>query len=395
MQPKLPRSMALALAASACAVAIFIGANLLRSPVPLPEPTRAPAPQATLAPAPAPAPEAPALTLSQAVGQRIIYSYGGYEPPTRLRELIRRGEAGGVILFKRNVASQQRLARTMRGLQAIRRPKGAEAPLLIMIDQEGGLVKRLPGPPLRSPRQVGRAGSVEAARREGVATGRYLRSCGVNVNLAPLVDVARPGTYQERTSRAYGRDASLVARMGGAFAAGMREQNVVPCFKHFPGMGAAPVDEDLKVNRLDIPRKTLDRVDLMPFKQADEASMVMTSTGLFPSLDKQPALFSPRVVRGELRRKIGFVGLTITDDLEVPALLPYGSATERGRRAILAGNDLLLYCVSLDEGRKALTGLTRLYKQKKLDENELYTTTARVLAFRAKLDASPPRSAAG
>ena len=341
---------------------------------------------------PTPSPKATAtpnavgsLKLSQAVGQRIIYAYDGLTPPARLRELIRRGEVGGIILFKRNVGSSARLAATMRELQAIRRPRGLEAPLLVMTDQEGGQVKRLPGPPMLSPRQIGRSGSAQTARREGVEAGRYLLSCGVNVNLAPVVDVARAGTYQEKTSRAYGRDAKLVANMARAFADGMASEGVSACFKHFPGLGAGAANEDLKINRMELARKTLDSVDLLPFRQAGTGSMVMTSTGVYPLLDSQPALFSRRVVMGELRGRLGFRGISITDDLEVPAMQSFGTTTERGRRAILAGNDILLYCASLDEGAKALRGLTKLYEQNRLDRRDLYETTARVLAFRARL----------
>lgn len=350
------------------------------APAPTAEAPATPTPKSTATPNPV-----ASLKLSQAVGQRIIYAYYGFRPPARLRELIRRGEAGGIILFKRNVQSSARLAATMRELQNIRRPRGLEAPLLIMTDQEGGQVKRLPGPPTLSPRQIGRSGSAQTARSQGIDAGRYLRGCGVNVNLAPVVDVARADTYQEKTFRAYGRDAGLVSKLARSFADGMAAQGVAPCFKHFPGLGAAPSNEDLKVNRLDLGRKTLDAVDLLPFKQAGPHTLVMTSTGVYPHLDKQPALFSRRVVTGELRGRVGFRGISITDDLEVPAMLSYGTATERGRRAILAGNDILLYCVSLDQAVLALRGLTKLYEQDKLSTRELYATTARVLAFRARL----------
>lgn len=332
-----------------------------------------------------PSAETPQISLSQAVGQRIIFSYEGYSPPDRLKELIRRGEVGGIIIFKRNVASPSRLAATLNELQSIPRPAGLEAPLLVMIDQEGGRVKRLPGPPERSPQAIGRKGSTEVAREEGVNTGRYLKSHGVNVNLAPLMDVARPGTYQERSLRSYGSDANLVASMADAFATGLLQENVVPCFKHFPGLGMASTDEDMKVNRLDLSLAELNTVDEAPFKRASANSMVMTSTALYPKLDDQPALFSKRIVTGELRDKLGFKGISITDDLEVPAMQSYGSTTERGRKAIEAGNDLLLYCVSFKQTEKALRGLTELYKSKKLNTDDLYATTSRVLAFRTRL----------
>ena len=256
------------------------------------------------------------LKLSQAVGQRIIYAYDGWTPPRLLREMIGRGEVGGIIIFKRNVKSDSHLAATLKQLQAIPRPAGLKAPLLIMVDQEGGRVKRLAGPPGQSPGRIGRIAS------------------------------------------------------------------------------AAFTNEDLKINRLNIQLVKLTKTDLFPFKRAPARSMVITSTGIYPALDKQPALFSKRIVMGELRQKLGFAGISITDDLEVPALQSFGSTTTRGKRAIEAGNDLLLFCVSLREGQKALLGLTALYRNKRLDSKELFRTTARILAFRQSLQNDGARKAA-
>src|SRR5436305_1093954 len=162
---------------------------------------------------PAPAPAPPALTTRQLVGQHMIYSYGGVSPPPALERRIRGGEAAGVILFGRNIASRARLRATIARLQALPRPAGLRAPLLVMIDQEGGFVKRLSGAPSRSPAAIGRSGSAALARREGAATARNLRAVGVNVDLAPVLDVARPGSFQERLERSYSRDPAKVAAL--------------------------------------------------------------------------------------------------------------------------------------------------------------------------------------
>lgn len=395
---KFPRDFVAALLVLTGIGAIFLGTHWFRPTGTPQNPTAAQPilPTATVSPSPTASPtpddgiddEVATLRLSQAIGQRIIYSYEGYAPPQQLKNLIARGEAGGVIIFKRNVRSAAHLATTLQQLQSIARPAAVSSPLLMMIDQEGGSVKRLPGPPTRSPREIGRLDSSAVARQEGLDTGSYLKASGINVNLAPLVDVARPGTYQERSSRSYGRSSPLVAKLATAFAAGLQEGGVVPCFKHFPGLGAAFSDEDLKVNRLELPLRELNSVDLPPFRGAGAHSLVMTSTGVYPALDTQPALFSRRIVTGELRDKLGFAGLSITDDLEVPALQSYGSTTERGRRAIEAGNDLLLYCVSLTQARRALQGLTKLYENQKLDSRQLYQTTTRILAFREQMNSN-------
>lgn len=339
--------------------------------------------------APKPKPPVLKLTLSQAIGLRMIYGYDGFTPPPRLRRLIARGEASGVIIFKRNVKNVSHLAATMRALQAIRRPRGLNAPLLIMVDQEGGRVKRLPGAPTLSPAQIGRVASLEDAQQvaynEGVATGRSLRKLGINVNLAPVVDVARPDSHTEQWSRSYGRNAQRVSTLAASFARGMAQEGTLACWKHFPGLGGAMVNEDLKVNTLSVADGTLQDVDLLPFREAPPNSLVMTSTAIYPVLDRRPAMFSSRVVRTVLRKRVGFKGLAITDDLQVPAMKSFGSPTRRGLLSIRAGNDLLLYCQSLNESETALRELTQMAQRRELDADELQQTALRIVAFRAKM----------
>lgn len=147
------------------------------------------------------------LTPVQLAGQRIIAGYRGYKPPPELRRRIRRGEVGGVILFRRNVKSRDQVADVIERLQAVPRPHDVDEPLLVMVDQEGGSVVRIPGAPRRSAADVGASGSERAARATGRAAGRTLRAARVNVNLAPVVDVARNGSAMQRERRAYGTDA--------------------------------------------------------------------------------------------------------------------------------------------------------------------------------------------
>ncbi len=148
--------------------------------------------------APAQEPPAPRLTLGQAIGQRFVFPYGGAAPPRRLEQRIRRGEAAGVILFGRNVRSVAQVRRVVRRLQAIPRPAGLDAPLLVLVDQEGGPVRRLPGSPRRAAAQMRTAGT---AGSSGAAAGRLLRSAGVNVDLAPVADVGRPRSALRRERR--------------------------------------------------------------------------------------------------------------------------------------------------------------------------------------------------
>jgi len=333
--------------------------------------------------------EAARLPLAQAVGQRIVVSLPGTGVPAALARQIRRGEVAGVILFARNVASRAQLRTLTARLQRERRrgPAPLRArPLLVMIDQEGGLVKRLPGAPSRSAAGMGATGSVAAVRAEGVATARNLRDVGVDVDLAPVLDLGLPGSFQRATGRAFGASAAAVARYGGAFADGLAAGGVLAAAKHFPGLGRATSDEDLRLNRIDAPLATLRADDEAPFRDAAARGvpLAMVSTGVYPALSAQPAMFSPRIATTELRDEVGFRGVSISDDMEVPALA--GVSPERkALAAVRAGDDLLLFCQSLSAAQRGAAALVRAVRAGTLPRAVVDDGADRVLALRDRL----------
>jgi beta-N-acetylhexosaminidase len=320
------------------------------------------------------------LSTRQLAGQRIVTGFAGTSAPKSLLRRIHRGELGGVIVFSSNIRSRKQLHGLTRSLQKAR-PKGAP-PLVVSIDQEGGLVKRLSGAPSLSAAQMGSRNSARVARRQGAATARNLRSVGVNVNLAPVLDVARPGSIMERQRRSFSRSAARVARIGGAFARGLDSGNVGATGKHFPGLGAARKNQDLKVNRIGLKLKTLRRVDERPYKaSAGSLRLVMLSSAIYPALSRSPAVFSRRVVNGELRGYASFKGVTISDALDASAMSRYGSRGRRAVRAAKAGVDLLLYT---DDGNS--TGaLVAAARSGSLSRAALRASARRTLKLRASL----------
>lgn len=324
------------------------------------------------------------FTDAQLAGQRIVVGFDGSSAPGALLRRIERGELGGVIVFTRNLGSRSQVRSMTSAFQraAARAPGGRR--LLIMVDQEGGQVSRLTGPPRRSPAQVGATGSAAVARKEGRATARNLAGVGINTNLAPVIDVARPGTNMRKLGRSYGGDTERVTRLAGAFAEGLRAGGVLSCAKHFPGLGLARGDEDLRLNRIAEPLAQLRAIDEPPFT-ATGAQLVMVSTGIYPALDDAPALFSRTITTGELREHLGFQGVSITDDLEVPALQRSGSPAELGLAAARAGNDLLLYAQSVESGFSAARALARSLKDGSLDRGEFQSATRRAIDMRTGL----------
>ncbi|HEU4658049.1 MAG TPA: glycoside hydrolase family 3 N-terminal domain-containing protein [Capillimicrobium sp.] len=323
------------------------------------------------------------LPLRQALGQRMVYAYDGLRPPPALRTAIRRGEAAGVILFARNVRSVAQVRRTVAGLQRIPRPAAVDEPLLVMVDQEGGPVRRLPGAPEQS---AAATPAAAAARANGRAAGRSLRGAGINVDLAPVVDVGRRGAALEREGRLYGRDPARVSELGAAFATGLGDAGVAATYKHFPGFGAATVNTDDAPARVELPLATLRRVDLRPYEDPPgDVRLVMLSTAVYPALDPRPAAFSRRWVVGELRGRLGFDGVTITDDLQSPAVARFGTPAQLAYYAASAGVDLPLFAKDLATGRRAYAGLLEAARQGKLDRDAIEASARRVLALRASL----------
>lgn len=344
--------------------------------------------------APAPsltAPIAPALpaglTDAQLIGQKVIYSYGGAAPPAALIRRIRRGEVAGVIVFADNIPSRRTLRSAIRRLQAIPRPAGLRAPLLVMIDQEGGFVKRLSGAPSRSPAAIGATRSTAIARSEGRATASNLLDVGVNVNLAPVVDVGRPGSFQQRIKRSYSSDPAVVSALGSAFAAALQSRHVAATLKHFPGLGVIARDEDSQAQRVRLSLSRLRAVDERPFAAgiAAGAGLVMTSTAIYPALSNRPALLSRSVSTGELRGHLHFTGVSVTDDLTTRGLGPFGTPATLGLAATRAGNDLLLYAGGYDSAAGSADAVTGAARSGRLNRTELRASVARILALRATL----------
>ena len=327
---------------------------------------------------------APALTQRQAVGQHMIFAYDGLQPPPALRRRIARGEAAGVILFTRNVRSAGQVRSAMRSLQAIRRPPGLRAPLLVMVDQEGGPVRRIPGAPARAAASVTSAGQ---ARADGRAAARTLRGAGANMNLAPVADVGRAGAALQRERRTYGRSSADVGRRAGAFARGLREGGVRATAKHFPGFGAASVNTDNAAQSIGLPLSMLRDVDEAPFGQLIEAGVdaVMVSTAVYPALDELPAAFSRPWVTDELRGRLGFRGVSIADDLGTPAVAAFGSNRRRAVLAVQAGIDLPLFSSTYGAGAQAAEGLLAAARDGRLDPEGLREGARRVVALRSRI----------
>nr|WP_207186925.1 glycoside hydrolase family 3 protein [Rhodovulum imhoffii] len=248
----------------------------------------------------------------------------------------------GFILFARNIETPGQVRRLTSDLRTV---AGHEAPILI--DQEGGRVQRM-GPPhwrawLPALEQALAAGQ-QAARvlyLRNRLIAAELRAVGLDVNCAPLADVARPETHKILKNRCYGFDAATVIAGARATAEGLLAGGVLPVLKHIPGHGRAVVDSHLDLPRVSAPRSALEE-DFAPFRALADLPMAMTAHIVFDAIDPcAPVTVSPAGIR-LIREEIGFDGLLMSDDLSMEALR--GSLAVRTRAALDAGCDVVLHC---------------------------------------------------
>src|SRR5256885_15444620 len=197
-----------------------------------------------------------ALTPEQQAGQRVIFSYTGLTVPGALLDQIAAGQAAGVIFFGDNISDLDQISGVVAQLRDAAKDSPVAAPPLLMTDQEGGRIRRLPGAPELSEKQIGLADDpVAAATDAGTGAGRLLASVGMTVNLAPVLDVFRePGDFADQFERSYSQDPQVCGRLGSAFLTAQQAIGVAATAKHFPGLGAAAADEntDLKPVTLDV-----------------------------------------------------------------------------------------------------------------------------------------------
>lgn len=321
------------------------------------------------------------LSTAQLVGQRITTGYVGTTPPKSVLRAARTGRIGGVILFTNNMPTPAVARRAIKKLQAAAKA-GGMPPLFVMIDQEGGIVQRLPTlPPTRTPASMGRSSNpARTGRSQGLATGRALKKYGFNVNLAPVVDVPKVKN-SFLGNRAYSRNAEVVADAACAFAAGNEQGRVAATFKHFPGLGRAGADTDFNDVDIKATRAQID-ADNKAYTQCPATpTFVMMSSARYSKLgiDRPSSLEKDTYT---MLAETGFRGLTITDALETPQ---YGNGTTTARSALRAGVDVLLWGQAWGRAMKARTRLLADVKAGRVTRAELEPGVERIVALKLKL----------
>jgi len=286
---------------------------------------------------------APAATpLEALVGARLVVGMQGTMPSPALLDRIRRGRVGGVILMGANVENAPQVRAVTARLRAAAGVGGRR--LLIMTDQEGGLVRRFRWAPPAVSGEVLGTRTEGAIRRTGRATATSLDRLGVDVDLAPVADVPGvPGSFVAATDRGFSTKPTRAAKGVTAFAAGLLDGGVAPTLKHFPGLGLATTSTDDAAVRITASEEALEP-GLAPYRRAIAAGvvpLVMVSNAAYTAFNGQIAAWSPKVL--STLAGLGFTGVTITDALEPLARTHRVTLGDAALRAARAGVDLLLF----------------------------------------------------
>lgn len=336
-----------------------------------------------------------AATLSnqQLAGQRVIYSYPGLTPPSSLLSTIAAGNCAGVIFFGENISSTSQIASVIDDLRTAQMSSPIAAPLLLMTDQEGGEVRRLPGGPTSSEKTIGSsADPSSSASSAGTTAGQVLLGVGMNVNLAPVLDVYyTAGNFIDQFQRSYSSNQNTVSICGKSFIQAQQAVGVAATAKHFPGLGAAKKSQNTDTGPVTLTQSLtqLRNVDEYPYQAAIAAGvkLIMVSWAVYTALDSaNPAAFSSTVVKSELRSRLGFTGVTCTDALEAGAISSSLTTAQRAVKAATAGMDLILCSArSTSQGDQAVSALSSAYAAGTLPSSDFNAAVNRVTALRNAL----------
>ena len=278
-------------------------------------------------------------------GQRLMAGFDGTALNDELTFLIRELKVGGVILFARNLVDPGQIKDLCGAMQACARDSG-RPPLLIAIDQEGGQVARLKAPFTQFPGNPAMQGPADA-ERFARTTAAELGSVGINMNLAPVLDVALAGADSIMAGRSFGSDPNWVARLGAVVIEHLQANGIMAVAKHFPGIGRTTTDSHLDLPALDSPLESLEQADLLPFAAAVSQNVagIMLSHILYRRIDPQwPASLSATIADTLLRARLGFDGLVLTDDLDMGAIQKHYDIPTAVDRILAADIDIALIC---------------------------------------------------
>ena len=330
------------------------------------------------------------MTLDEKLGQMIMVETYSQSYSGNIQTMVEQMHAGAFIVYKKNMIDPTQLKAMLSGVQS-----HARIPLLITMDEEGGNVDRLGdmgfAPPLPSAKSLGATGNPQLAYNDGVRAAQELKEFGINVDLAPDVDV-KSVPDPVIGPRIWGSDPNTVAAFSGNFLKGLQQTGVIGTLKHWPGIGSTVLDPHKTLPEDTRSMNQLQSVDFASFRDLlpDNPGMIMVTHVLVDAIDpSMPSSLSPKVVQGTLRDQLGYQGVIITDNLWMKGVSLRYSLPEAAVLAVLAGNDLLEGPWDPASMQGVLNALKGAVQSGQISQQRIDESVGRILRLKAQYGILP------
>jgi beta-N-acetylhexosaminidase len=322
--------------------------------------------------------------LQRQVGQLLILGFDGLEADAPLNASLAALQPGGVILFARNIETPRQTWKLLRDCQAT-----TAVPMFLCVDLEGGTVDRLKKviAPAPSVKDVFSTRQPKLFRMHGHILGLESRALGFNTDFAPVLDLGFAASRAVLTSRTASQDPQDTIAYAREFLRGLKATHVLGCGKHFPGLGEANLDTHHELPSIPKPWKKLWAEDLLPYRELHtRLPFVMVAHAAYPGATKDalPASLSRYWMRDVLRRKIGYRGLIVSDDLEMGGVLAAGSIADVAVGTLRAGADIFLVCHNQELVWRAYEAVIREAERDRKFAVQVSQAAKRVLAFKKR-----------
>lgn len=329
-------------------------------------------------------PKTTALDLRQQVGQLLIMGFDGFAIDSKLRTTLASLQPGGVILFARNVELPQQTWTLLRDCQAT-----AQFPMFLCVDMEGGKVDRLKDMLASTPaaEAVFATRNPRLLRMHGNIIGLESRAMGFNTDFAPVLDLGLEASRSVLHSRTASADPAEVVGYAREFLRGLKSARVLGCGKHFPGLGEANLDTHKELPQVKKSWNKMWAEDLLPYRQLHRhLPFVMVAHSCYPQItrDKLPASLSSKWMRDILRRKIGYRGLIVSDDLEMGGVLAAGSIEHVAVETLRAGADIFLVCHNQELVWRGYEAVLREAEKNRKFAGQVRVAASRILQFKRR-----------
>lgn len=327
------------------------------------------------------------MTIDEKIGQLIIAGFDGITVNDELQSLILEKYIGGVILFSKNVESASQVVELNNEIKEIN--KVNKSPIFISVDEEGGLVSRMPSEfkdiPTNS--DIAKYDDEDLSYNIGKVIGEEISSLGFNMDFAPVLDINSNPDNPVIGNRSFGDNEAIVSKLGIATMKGLKDSNIIATVKHFPGHGDTSVDSHVGLPVVENDLERLKSFELVPFQKAiDEGvDMVMVSHIMLPKIDENdPATLSKTIVTDILRKDMNYNGVVVTDDMTMGAIINNYDIGEAAVKSINAGVDIVMVCHQYENVTKVIDAIKEAVNNGSITEERIDKSVERILKLKDK-----------